>query len=527
MSKISVLIVGAGPTGLLMAYKLARHGVAFRIIDNKPTRTQHSNAVAIQTRTLEIFKQLEVVDEFLKYGHKYHGIHFYDDGKEFAHVDFDCVDSVYPFIMGVPQSETERILNNQLEHLHHRVEWSRDLIDLTQNSHGVRAIIKHVDGVEEQIDCDWLIGCDGSHSTVRNESDFTFPGEDVEQQFVVADTKLSSSLKSDCLHIFDNGGDMLGVFPYGDGKYRIAANLNSTEKKECSEQEIKEIVDTRSRGAFQAQYASWISPFWIHSKLANQMRDGRIFIAGDAAHIHSPAGGQGMNTGLQDAYNLAWKLALVVQGRANPNILDSYEAERYPVIKRVVETTERMTNMILAKNTVINFLRETAMKLVANMPFLRKKFAMRMTQLDIIYDQSPIIDTGKGFSKKYPSAGYRAPDVEICQSRFLYDYLDDTHHHIVCFAAGKKLEKVIEQCKMLDAAMAGPYKDIVKLHLVTPELTNTLLFQIHDPEYAIHKEYNVSKPSLIIIRPDGYIGFKMNKINAAEPLQFLEKYISV
>lgn len=527
MSKVSVLIVGAGPTGLLMAYKLARYGISFRIIDNKPTRTQHSNAVAVQTRTLEIFKQMEIADDFLKHGQQYHGAYYYNSGSLLAHINFDCIDSVYPFVLAIPQSETERIINNKLEHLHQYVEWSRDLVDLHQDENAVYATIKHKDASEEKIICEYLIGCDGARSTVRNETGIKFPGQDIENQFIVADTKLNSSLKSDGIHLFTQNSNMLGVFPYGGNNYRIAANREPEHGKDCTEDEVNRIIATRSHNLFKPQYASWISPFWIHSKLAAKMSEGRIFLAGDAAHIHSPAGGQGMNTGLQDANNLAWKIALVVSGRADASMLDSYQQERFPVIKRVVDTTEEMTKRLLSKSKITPWILSTLLKLVSKSRYLRKKVVMRLTQLDINYHDSNIIDYSNKASKQSPACGSRAPDVEICQSRFLYDYIDDAHHHLLCFASRNNAKKMHEFYQQIDIALNGPLKDIVKIHLITPNLHDTDTFQIHDPELTLHEKYGMKKSGVILIRPDGYISYKSFNRDIDNILALLHRYIVV
>lgn len=497
MSKVSVLIVGAGPSGLMMANELARHGISFRIIDQKPQQTEHSNAVAIQTRTVEIFRQLGLLDEFLKNGQRIKKLVFFDNGKKFAELPLEHIDSTYPFVLAVPQSSTERILNRSLELLHHRVERNRELIDFSQHDDDVEAILRHQDGYEEKIYCEWLIGCDGHRSIVRDESGITFPGEDIDEQFVVADAKMSSLHKQDEIYIYSKKGRMLGIFPYGDSRFRIAANMDlGYERKTYTEKELGELIDERSNGIFNPEQVSWISPFWIHSKIADKMRDNRAFLVGDAAHIHSPVGGQGMNTGLQDAHNLAWKLALVIQGRAKPSLLDTYEQERRPIVKDVVEVTERMTKLLLVNNAFVYLIRKYTMKLMMSIPALARKVATTISQIGIHYEKSPIMDYQTTLASKYPEVGKRAPNVRLGEAGDLYDYFSDTSHHVLCFAANSETPKMISACEALMSGLPGPFKDIVRLHLVTSDPVDEPINQIYDINMDAHHVYDINEPAV-------------------------------
>lgn len=526
MSTIPVLIVGAGPTGLMMAYELARHGISFRIIDKKDEPTNYSNAAALQTRSLEIFKQLGLVDEFLRSGQQCRAICFYDKGKEFARASFDKLNSVYPFVLALPQSTTEKILNDKLSDFHHRIERSRELIAITNHLNSVEATVKHGDGVEEVITCEWLLGCDGAHSTVREKCAFQFPGEDLSGQFIVADGLLDSFLRHDEIHIFSANGYMLGVFPLGGNRFRLAGNTHlEYERKIFTENDIKSMIDERSHGLLSARDVSWISPFWIHSKMSDKMRQGKVFLLGDAAHIHSPVGGQGMNTGLQDAHNLAWKLALVIQGRSDEKLLDSYQDERKPVIKDVVDTTERFTKILMITNPVMLFIRKYITKFMFSVPAICKYVTNRMTQLDICYQHSIALAPGKHSASTSPCVGMRAPDVKLGKEIDLYHVLEDTYHHILCFSGNDDVFKIADCCKKIADELMGPYKDLVKLHFVTPHIIDEPLDQIADGDCLIHKTYKVTKPTLILIRPDGYIGFKSTELDPQPIKNFLASYM--
>ncbi len=526
MSNISVLIVGAGPTGLMMAYQLARHGISFRIIDKKPEQTQHSNAVALQTRTLEIFKQIGLVDDFLRVGQPCKSICFYDKGKEFARASFSKLNSIYNFILSLPQAATETIFNEKLHKLEHHVDRSRELVDVKTHPNEVVATIRHSDGTEEIIHCEWLIGCDGAHSTVREKCAFNFPGEDLKDQFVVADGVFDSFLRNDEIHIFSADGYMLGVFPIGSNHFRMGGNLNlGYTRKNYTENDIKQLVNERSFGQLNAREVTWVSPFWIHSKITDKMRQGNVFLAGDAAHIHSPVGGQGMNTGLQDAHNLAWKLALVIQGRADPKLLDSYHAERYPVIKEVVAITDRFTRLLILSNPFLLFFRKYLIKAAMSIPAITHYITEHMTQLTIRYKNSCALDSRTSGSKNGPSVGERAPDVNLNHNHFLYQYLNDTFHHVLFFTGEGDIFKMVDVIKQAENELIGPYKDVMKLHLVTPHALDEPIEQIHDDTNAMHHLYQIKQPTILVVRPDGYIAFKSNDLSIEALKQFFSNYL--
>lgn len=528
MSQVSVLIVGAGPTGLMLAYELARHGISFRIIDKKPETTKLSNALALQPRTLEIFKQLGIADDFLRIGQTCHALCFHDRGKEFAKASFANLASVYPFILALPQASTESILNDKLQQLAHHVEFSRELIEVHQNLGDIDVVIRHQDGVRELLRCDWLVGCDGAHSTVREKCGFVFPGTDIDEQFVVADGTMDTFLRADEIHIFTASGYLLGVFPIGEKYYRFAGNLQlGYPRKVFTETELKELVTSRSYGQLTVRHADWISPFWIHSKMANDMRQGRVFLAGDAAHIHSPMGGQGMNTGLQDAHNLAWKLSLVIQGRSDDKLLDTYQEERIPVIKEIVKTTDRFTRFMLIQNRFVGFLRKQLIKLAYRVPLLQRKITEKITQLAICYEPNLSIRYDPDTDRESPFVGERAPDVKLNQGDYFYDHIKEPVHHLICFANDKDFFKTLDACKKIQMELLGPYKDVLQLHFVTPHMLDDPINQMIDDGYRMHKIYHIKQPTLIMIRPDGYICYRSKTFSADKIRNYLEGFLQV
>lgn len=528
MSQVSVLIVGAGPTGLMLGYELARLGISFRIIDKKPEATKLSNAIALQPRTLEIFKQMDIADNFLRIGQTCHGMCFYDRGKEFAHANFAKLPTIFPFILALPQASTESILSEKLEQLSHHVEYARELIEIHQNLGDIDVVIRHQDGVRELVRCDWLVGCDGAHSSVRDKCNFQFPGSDINEQFVVADGTMDSFVRADQVHIFAANGYLLGIFPIGEKYYRFAGNMQlGYQRKGFTELELKEMVTERTFGQLSVRHVDWLSPFWIHSKMTSEMRQGRVFLAGDAAHIHSPLGGQGMNTGLQDAHNLAWKLALVIQGRGDEKILDTYQTERLPIIRDIVKNTDHFTRFMLIQNRLVGFVRKTLIKLAFAIPVLQRTILEKITQLAIHYQPNLSFHVDGDTDNTSPTVGERAKDVKLNMAGYFYDYIKEPVHHIVCFSNDKDFFKTLDACKKIQIELLGPYKDLLQLHFVTPHMLDDSINQIIDDSYSLQKNYNIKSPTLIMIRPDGYICYRSHDFSAEKIRNYLEGFLLV
>ncbi len=529
---LPVLIIGAGPTGLMMACELARHGIKFRIIDKKPEQTSCSNATWIQTRTIEILDHLGIVNRFLNIGHACNAINLYASGKHLLKIPLDQIDSTYPFVLMLPQSETEKLLNEYLKELKSHVERSLEFIEAAQEENKVISTIKHLDGKIETITSDWLIGCGGMGSAVRSTGKFLFPGHDLPEQFLVADAKMSSSLSKNEIHVFfDKGAEfpdkrtILAITPLKSNKYRITANVyQEGARKTLYSHEATDIIRERSHGKYTVNDVSWISPFWIHSNIIDHMRDRLTFLAGDAAHNHSPVGGQGMNTGLQDAYNLAWKLALVIKGKAKSSLLDSYQSERYPVICKVVKQTEQLTNMSLFDKTFSIKLHHFCDK-ISHDKKTEQKIVDQIEQLDIRYKNSPVIDYHECISTKSPRQGERAPDVLIDQATRLYDHLRNTQHNILLFTGLSASNEAIEKIKETQQWLSKTYSDLIKIHIILTQKLKDFKNNIIDENAAVHKRYGVKNNAIFIIRPDNYIGYcsKSFEINLIKT--FFQKYL--
>lgn len=534
MSHLPVLIVGAGPTGLMMACELARHDIPFRIIDKKTEPTKGSNATWIQTRTLEIFDLIGIVDRFLQLGHKCEAINFYVNGKGMANIPLSQIDSLYPFILMLPQSVTEKLLTEKLKKSKIRIERSLELTDIKKTNNGMVSTIQLPDGNIEEIVSDWVIACDGANSTVRKKCQIAFPGADMPEQFMVADATMSSFLPNHEIHaFFDKGtifpekGTLFAAFPWGQKNYRLSANLYvETPRQIYTEQEVREIVAERTHGNYVVESISWVSPFWIHSKIVDQMQHDSIFLAGDAAHIHSPAGGQGMNTGIQDAFNLAWKLALVIKKEANISLLKSYELERFPIIKKIVDDTDFYTNMVLFDKTFFNKLKKFGQDLAAH-PNMSKKIGEQLTQVGLHYKNSPIINYDEKPHATTPQPGERAPNVMITKSKKLYDYLGNSLHTILLFAGENSTKHDLAKIKELQNKIDKEYSDLVTLFVISDKKLEKINNIILDKTNEIPHKYNVKNLCVYIIRPDNYIAYYSSKLDLSSLERFLQAVMKI
>lgn len=521
-NQATVLIVGAGPTGLMMACELARHGITARIIDKKSEPIYASNAAWVQTLTLEIFEHLKILDNFLEIGNQCDAINLYIEGQPIARVPMEYIPSIYPFFLMISQRETERLLNEYLAELDNYVHRGIELLDVKQDKGKVHVSLMHDDDKVENAEYDWVIACDGVNSTVREKCDIFFPGEDINEQFVVADADISSSfMPTNEVHIYFNNGNVFAAFPLGDDHYRITANLHLEHKRTLyTNKELVEMAQERAHGAFYVKNAVWISLFWIHSKCIQNLRQGAIFFAGDAAHVHSPAGGQGMNTGLQDAYNLAWKLALVIKGQAAAELLDTYDIERKPVISHIVKETNRFTKMVLFDPDFLTKLREFAKTAEDNQQLI-KEFTTTLTQLGIHYKLSPIIEYNET-EKSGVQAGYHAPNARLDADKTLYEILHNPFHNILLFTGNKIDAALIKQLQDIQKTFHEKYNATLQTHIISKEKIENV---VHDSEGAVHAMYEVTNPTVIILRPDNYIAYRSNSLDGIKISTFLKRYL--
>ena len=399
MTRSDVLIVGAGPTGLVLALWLSKLGLKPRIIDKTAGPGTTSRALAVHARTLELYRQLDLTDAVIERGHKVPAVNLWVRGNREARVSFEDVGAditPYPFLHIFPQDEHERLLIARLEAMGVSVERRTELTSYSDEGDCIVARLRRPTGEEERCEADYVAGCDGARSVVRETMGAGFPGGTYRQVFYVADIEASGPPVDGELHVDLDEADFLAIFPLaGKGRARLIGTVQDPLTKSWEALRFEDV----SRSAIdhlkvQIAKVNWFSIYHVHHRVTQQFRKGRAFLLGDAAHIHSPAGGQGMNTGIGDAINLAWKLAAVLGGRAPEALLDSYEPERIAFARRLVSTTHRVFTLATAEGRIADLVRTRLAPVLipaaAKFEALREWMFRTLSQVTINYRQSPL-----------------------------------------------------------------------------------------------------------------------------------------
>ena len=510
MSDHPVLIVGAGPTGLVLAIELARRGVPFHLVDRRPEPLGRDRAVAVKSRTLEIFESLGLADKFLQRGRILQGVNLFSGEAKVASVALDGLDSPFPFMLSIPEDETEHILTEQLEQLGGRVERGVEFVGLEQGERNVRARLRSLDDGDRTLEASWIVGSDGIHSGVREAIGDQFEGHDYPALWGVADAHLSGWRQPGDHATVQIEPPVLIAFPLRDGRWRF------TFRPKSKDDDVLATVGARlaaiSPGA-ALQDPDEPQLFHTHARIARRYRIGRVLLAGDAAHASTPFEGHGMNSGIHDAYNLGWKLALVVAGAAPESLLDSYEAERRPVAQAIARSGDDAEARAAqldpsARQALIRFLAT---------PEGRGAAAMAEAEIAFGYDQSPIV------SEVVPDArtvargtqiGFRVGDAAPLEMRLrtccLHE-LTGVPGHTLLLMLGEADSGAVEEGLALASAAAERYQPHVQEYVVVrkarsgEDVPDELLC---DPVGALHERLGAERPCLCLVRPDGHLGFR-------------------
>ncbi|MFF7993578.1 FAD-dependent oxidoreductase [Kitasatospora xanthocidica] len=393
-----LLVVGAGPVGLAVAHELSRRGLRVRIVDARDEPPTTSRAIATHPRTLEVYDHMGIVDEMLAAGRRITAFTLYQRGRRMTRLDADysATPTRFPFTLAVDQADTERVLRAALARLGVEVEWGTRLAELAQDDGFVRARLELPGGAQEHIGTPWLLGCDGGHSLVRKTLGVPLEGESAET-WMLADAQVETALPADSIYWVRTGGVTLMAVPLTEpGRWRMldtSPRDRSTDPHTVADR-LTRMFSAGTGTGFRVAPPRWTSVFTFQQRMVHRMRVGRCLLVGDAAHVHSPASGQGMNTGIQEAYNLAWKLAMVVHGQASDGLLDSYTAERVPVGAALLATTKRATRMIQLKNPVADRLLPLLFGVLRTVHPLRARvqrgFLGGISGLNLRYGQSPL-----------------------------------------------------------------------------------------------------------------------------------------
>jgi 2-polyprenyl-6-methoxyphenol hydroxylase-like FAD-dependent oxidoreductase len=410
-----ILIVGAGPVGLTLACELTRYRVPVRIVDKAAQRTDKSKAIVLWSRTLELLDRGDQgAAPFVEAGFKARGVNIIAPGGHVVgHVKMDAVPSPYNYALMLPQSDTERLLEERLRRLGVSVERSTEVTALNIGADGAEATLRRADGGQEIVHADWLAGCDGAHSIVRHTLAAPFSGETLGGDWILADVHMKGYPFPDTeIAVYWAREGVLPIFPITPGRYRVLANVppsGEDHPRDATLEEVQAILEQRGPRGATLFDPIWLSSFRINSRKVASYRSGRVFLTGDAAHVHSPAGGEGMNTGMQDAFNLAWKLALAVHGTCGEALLDTYSPERSYVGDEVLKDTARLTAVGTLSNPVAEDLRNIVGRIALGFAPVQHAFVDHMSQVSVGYPESPM--NGPAHRSLHPAPGQRMAPI--------------------------------------------------------------------------------------------------------------------
>ncbi|WP_428327508.1 FAD-dependent monooxygenase [Mucilaginibacter sp.] len=508
-----VLIVGAGPSGLMLAAQLLRYGFQPIIIDSRQGPTSHSKALAVQARSLEIYRQMGVIDKVIENGKQAGGVIFNEDQQEIAALSLASVgegQTPFPYILLYQQSKNERLLLDFLTFNCCPVYWETNLVSLTQTAGQVTVQLQKGTHLST-LNCNWLVGADGAHSTVRKQLQIPFKGETYGHNFYLADIELANAeLNDDQVHLYLAKKGFAAFFPMPEAnRYRALGNLPDelSNKDDLKVEDILPGLEKTSGLSIKIVQTYWFTNYRLHHRMADSFRQQRCFLVGDAAHIHSPVGGQGMNTGLQDAYNLAWKLAGVANGQLSEKILDSYAAERMPVAKDLLSTTDKVFSIIMSDRWYTALFKKWVMpallKFIWSKKTWREEFFKRVSQININYRDSAINLHISSATKI--KAGDRLPYLKVFDEK----KQAETDLHEWCSKPGFTLI-VLGKLSELDLFSLAKwitqnYPVVLNFFYLPKSAKNQHVFDA----FEVGKDQGKS----LIVRPDMYIGFVNDKVD--------------
>jgi 2-polyprenyl-6-methoxyphenol hydroxylase-like FAD-dependent oxidoreductase len=472
-----VLVVGAGPVGLFLARELVRHGHRVLLVEKKSGQSEHSKALAVMPRTLEVFEMAGMARPFLDAAHIVTKAAVLDGDQRLGVLPIEPAVSRYPYVAMIPQDVTERLLLAELRGAGGDVRYDTEALAVEQSTDSVRVRLRS-GNTEQWVEAAYLIGTDGAHSVVRHALGLEFEGGSYAASFVLADIETTGNVPTDEMQLCPHAAGALACFPMSASRRRIVAMVDEAPPLGPDLAFVQRLLDTRGLEQLRATRLIWGSNFKIHHRQASRMSSQNVFLAGDAAHIHSPFGAQGMNTGLQDAWNLAWKLRLALSGLATPELLASYAMERHAVAERVIRITDTITKAMASRNRLAQALRRRAIPMLTRLEWFKRVFVATLTELSVGYPSSPVIE-GKG---------RRAADEPLEGGARLYERLG-----------------------------AG-------FVLLTPRATR--LGEL-SARYSttVERAAHLNADGVRLIRPDGYIAFESVRATARD-LYLLERVLS-
>jgi 2-polyprenyl-6-methoxyphenol hydroxylase-like FAD-dependent oxidoreductase len=536
IANTEVLIAGAGPVGLALALELQRFGIRFRIVEKKAERSTTSKALALQPRLSEVFAILGIASKFFARGFDgVRALNLHASANKLVTIKMQSSsnlagrDACQPQLIVIPQSVTEEILETTLAERGHCLERLRELIGFSQDRDSVTAVIRDEDGGEETICAKFLVSCEGAHSLVRKQAGLTFAGATFPLRTLLADVTIDWDLPDNEVHAWFHRDGSFAALPFGDQKWRLIAECAHDSGEAAPEVTLEQmqalIVERTGKKNARLRDPLWLTDFRINARMVDRFRERRVFVAGDAAHIHSPAGGQGIATGIQDASNLAWKLAAFLREGAPDSLLDTYDEERKPIAREVLHRTSAATRIVFAMNPIARFVRERLLVPILRRPFVQRRLFAKNSQLEMNYRGRSLSEQVDGtFSHVRVRGGDRTPDVVFQKD-----------------GERVSLFELIGRCGMI--ALLGPGRNnqeiagaldalAIRTFIVSPsDAKAPSSGHLEDLHGDFGRLYGATGPFLYLIRPDGHVGlflrradtdalaFYLTKIRGAEAVE--------
>ncbi|MFF0754063.1 FAD-dependent monooxygenase [Streptomyces sp. NPDC004267] len=506
-SGAGVLVVGAGPVGLAVATGLLQQGIDVRLIDQAERPNPHAKAITLWPRALEALDRLGAAAEILDRGLALHAQNYHSGGRRVARLTFDKVrDTRFPFAVSLPQQETEEALRHRFEALGGKTEFGVRLTSFEQDGDGVTAVLTDGEDRASEVRVDWLVGADGAHSTVRSALGTGYEGETYPQQFLLSDGPCDTPLAQDEAHYFMTAKGVLVVVGLPGGNFRVFTSLApDAEIAEDVRAEVQRAASERCPVPIRLTGEHRTGVFRVHRRIADRFRDRRVLLVGDAAHIHSPAGGQGLNTGIEDGATLAWRLGSVLAGGSPESFLDRWEAERRAVAQGVLDDTDLQTRLWMMKGWRRN-VRDTALRVGERTGLLDRFVIPRQTQLSLVHPGAR-----RSFGRL--REGARLPDVALSPALHaggdrverLHDLLDGGRPLLLVFAADRRHPARTAEAFSAAAAIDRPgHRTLVVSGAPSPRERNGVPV-LADPAGALHAALGLRGPAVCLVRPDAVV----------------------
>ena len=521
---IDVLIVGAGPAGLMMACQLALHNISFRIIDKKAHRTNYSGALIVQARSIEIFQQMGIAQTAVQSGVIANEIKLIFNGKKPFTIPVKDIGrglSQFPYMLLLEQSKTEQLLTDFIKNFGYSIDRETELGQFNQDDHGVNSVLKRSDGQEESITTKYLIAADGARSMVRKQLQIPFIGKTFSTALYVSDCKAEGDLSPDQLCFSFSDQTTAGIFPLPGGRWRIDGTISGRmeSKDPVTFDDIRNRFAEKTRMKVEISEPEWFSVFHVNERYASTFQQNRCFLVGDAAHIHSPVGAQGMNTGLQDSYNLAWKLAMVIQGKSKASLLETYPSERLVVAENVVRGTDRVFTLVTSRNFlaklcrvhVLPFFVQLMLPILVKQPSIRHFFFRRISEIGIQYCKSSLSQHSSlsSFPTYAPKPGERLPYINYQEDGKMINIQDKVKSndlHLFIFSKHSSFEAINRN--------AGRFAHLLSFEIIQYSSGTDDLF----------KQFGIVDSGCYLVRPDLYIAYRSAKPDADHFEAYLQQF---